>query len=317
MKIVVLDGYTLNPGDNPWTEVEALGDLVVYDRTFSDQVIERAKDAEIVLTNKTPLSSGLLKELPNLKFIGVLATGYNIVDVEAAKAQGIVVSNVPIYGTDSVAEFVMSLILNFWKQPQLHSDLVKKGDWERSPDFSFWRTPLVEMKGKTLGLIGFGRIGKQVGTLANAFGMKVLATSRSRSAEVDYDFEWRGVDEIFAESDVVSLHCPQTSDTSGMVNRALISKMKSSAYLINTGRGGLVNEADLTEALNNEIIAGAACDVVSAEPILESNPLNHAKNLTITPHIAWATLEARQRLMAETAINIDSFIKGSPVNIVS
>jgi glycerate dehydrogenase len=318
MNIVVLDGYTLNPGDNPWDGVSKLGALTVHDRTPTDKIVDRAKDAEIILTNKTPLSAETLAALPKLRFVSVLATGYNIVDTKAAAARGIVVSNVPVYGTDTVAEFVMALILDFTKQPALHGAWVKEGEWTNCPDFCFWRNPnFRELADKTIGIIGFGRIGQRVGGLAHAFRMKVLANDNWHGAKVAYPFEWREIDELLAESDFISLHCPLTPENHGMVNSRLLARVRKTAFLVNTARGPLVNEADLAEALNNGVIAGAACDVVSVEPIRPDNPLLKAKNLTITPHIAWAAREARQRLMRTTAENIAAFLAGTPVNVVN
>ncbi len=317
MKIVVLDGHTLNPGDNPWTAIAALGELTVHDRTPADQIVPRAADADIILTNKTPLSAAALAALPQLKFIGVLATGYDVVDTAAARRRGIPVANVPVYGTDTVAEFVFALLLNFWRQPQLHSDLVKQNAWATSGDFCFWRTPLVELAGRTIGLVGFGRIGRRVGELAAAFRMKVLVCSPRRGVAPGFPFESCELAELFARADVISLHCRLTSENKGMINRELLERMKKDAYLINTSRGGLVNESDLADALNAGRIAGAALDVVSREPIHPDNPLLHAKNVTITPHIAWAALAARQRLMQTAAENIVAFRAGQPVNLVN
>lgn len=317
MKIVVLDGYTLNPGDNPWTEVEKLGEFTVYDRSAADQVIERARDAEIVLTNKTPLSRETIAKLPRLQFIGVLATGYNIVDIEAARERDIPVSNVPVYGTDAVAEYVFALVTNHFRRPVLHAELVQKGEWKKSGDFSFWRTPLAELAGKTIGIVGFGRIGRRVGELAAAFKMEVLAHDTYHGNPPDYGFAWSEVDELFSRSDVVTLHCNQTPENTEMVNKALLSRMKPSAFFVNTARGGLVNERDLADALNNEALAGAAVDVVSSEPIKEDNPLFSARNILVTPHIAWAALEARIRLMETTAENIRAFQAGKPINVVN
>lgn len=317
MKIVVLDGYTLNPGDNPWTEVEKLGEFSVYDRSSADQIVERAKDAEIVLTNKTPLSRDTIAALSRLKFIGVLATGYNVVDIEAARERGIPVSNVPIYGTDAVAEYVFALVTNHFRRPVLHAELVQKGEWKKSGDFSFWRTPLGELAGKTMGIVGFGRIGRRVGELAAAFKMEVLAHDTYQGNPPDFAFAWSEVDELFSRSDVVTLHCNQTAQNTEMVNKALLSRMKKSAFLVNTARGGLVNERDLADALNNGTLAGAAVDVVSSEPIKENNPLFSASNIMVTPHIAWAALEARIRLMETTAENISAFQAGKPINVVN
>ena len=317
MKITVLDGHTLNPGDNPWTPIEALGELTVYERTPADQIVARAKDADIILTNKCPLSAETLQQLPNLKFISVLATGYNIIDTACAAARGIPVSNVPVYSTDAVAEFVFSLILDFTKRPALHSELTKQGAWENSPDFCFWKNPnFTELAGKTLGVIGFGRIGQRVGELGTAFRMNILAHSRSRSAQTAFPFAWASTDEILEKSDFISLHCPLTPETQGLISAASLAKMKPSAFLVNTARGPLIDEQALADALNTDRIAGAACDVVSAEPILPSNPLLGAKKLTLTPHIAWAASEARQRLMAITADNIAAFVAGKPIHTV-
>lgn len=318
MNIVVLDGHTLNPGDNPWTVVEAFGDLTVYDRTGADQIIERARPADIILTNKTPLTAETLEQLPNLKFISVLATGFNVVDVQAARGRNIPVSNVPVYGTDSVAQFVFALLLELCHHVGEHTKAVKDGQWSTNPDFCFWNTPLVELVGKTMGLVGFGRIGRRVGALANAFGMKVVAYDAVRGDAPDFTpFQWGSLEEVFSGSDVVSLHCPQTSENAGFVNQGLLGQMQSHAFFINTARGGLVNESDLAEALNTGTLAGAAVDVVSTEPIRPDNPLLAAENCLITPHMAWATLSARKRLMGTTAENIRAFIQGHPINAVN
>ncbi len=317
MNIVVLDGFTLNPGDNPWQEVEKLGTVTVYDRTPADKIIERALPADVILTNKTPLTAETLAQLPNLKFISVLATGYNVVDVQTAREKNISVSNVPIYGTDSVAQFTFALLLELCHHIALHDGLVKDGTWTANPDFCFWKTPLVELAGKKMGLVGFGRIGRRVGQLANAFGMEVLVYDMFQGDTPDYPVQWVQIDELFSQADVVSLHCPQTADNAGFVNAALLSTMKPSAFFINTARGTLINEQDLANALNQETLAGAAMDVVSAEPIAADNPLLKAKNCLVTPHIAWASLEARTRLMQTTAENVAAFINDSPVNVVN
>ncbi len=318
MNITVLDGHTLNPGDNPWTPVEALGSLTVHDRTPPELIVERAGNADILLTNKVPLGAETLAQLPKLKLISVLATGFNVVDTAAARERGIPVCNVPSYSTDAVAEFVLAMMLEHFKQIRRHSELCHQGEWQRSPDFSFWKNPhFHELAGKTLGIVGFGTIGRRVGELAHAFRMNLLANSRSRAAETDYPFEWADVDTIFRHADVVTLHCPLTPETDGMVDARRLSLMKPGAILINTARGPLVVEADLRDALNSGQIAGAACDVVSAEPIAADNPLLAAKNLTLTPHIAWAALEARQRLMQITAGNIHAFLAGKPANVVN
>ena len=316
MHIVVLDGYTLNPGDNPWDPVAAHGHLTVHDRTPGPLILERARDADIILTNKTPLSAATLAELDRLRFVSVLATGYNIVDVPAAAARGIVVSNVPVYGTDSVAQFVFALLLHFCHNVAGHDAAVKDGRWAANPDFCFWVSPLSELRDKTMGIIGFGRIGRAVGRIARCLGMHVLAADDFRADPPDYPFRWAETSAVFAEADVVSLHCPLTKDNFALVNKTTLAHMKPSAILINTARGGLVNEADLADALNAGRIRGAACDVVSAEPIDPGNPLLRARNILPTPHIAWATLEARRRLMQATADNIAAFIGGKPVNTV-
>ncbi|MGH7981197.1 MAG: D-2-hydroxyacid dehydrogenase [Limisphaerales bacterium] len=317
MNITVLDGYTLNPGDNPWDEVAKFGAFRCYDRTSEGQVLERLGDADIVLTNKARLSGATIRQLPRLKFISVMATGFNVVDVQAARERGVLVANVPVYGTDSVAEYVMALLLNFHRQPQLHSEWVKQGEWGRAGDFCFWRTPLVELAGRVIGIVGFGRIGRRVGELAAAFKMRVLANGRGRGETPAYPLEWRTIPELFAESDVITLHCPLTQENAGMVHESLLGRMKKTAYLINTARGGLINEGDLAAALRQGRLAGAALDVASTEPIASDNPLLQAPNLTLTPHIAWATVEARRRLMAVTAQNIAAFLASKPINLVN
>ncbi len=317
MKIVVLDGATLNPGDNPWDDVARLGEFVCHDRTAADQILERSADADVLLTNKTPLSAETLAKLPKLKFVGVLATGYNVVDVKAARARGVAVSNVPIYGTDAVAEYVFALLLNFLRQPQLHSDLVRQGEWSRVNEWSFWRKPLAEVAGKTIGIVGFGRIGRRVGELAAAFKMNVLANDVFQGNPPAYPVSWRGIPELFAEADVVTLHCNLTPENTGLVNKSLLQSMKRNAYLINTSRGPLVRDADLAEALHAGWIAGAALDVVTVEPIPADNPLLKAPNLTLTPHIAWAAVEARRRLTKVAAENIAAFQAGKPINLVN
>ncbi len=319
MKIVVLDGYTLNPGDNPWDAVERLGQLTVHDRTPPELIVERAREAEIVLTNKTPLSIATLAHLPRLKFVSVLATGYNIVDIAAARQRGVVVSNVPEYATDSVAQFVFALLLELCHHVARHDAAVKGGQWAKAGlpaearrlaeagDFSFWETPQIELAGKRIGIVGHGRIGRRVGEIARAFGMEVLSCGRDREQ----------MRRVFAEADVVSLHCPQSAENVGLVNRELLGLMKREAFFINTARGGLVVEQDLADALNAGRIAGAAVDVVSVEPIRPDNPLLSARNCLITPHLAWASLAARRRLMAATARNIEAYLAGKPMNVVN
>ncbi|MBW1699982.1 MAG: D-2-hydroxyacid dehydrogenase [Deltaproteobacteria bacterium] len=318
MKIVVLDGHTLNPGDNPWDEIEAVGELTVYDRTESRQVAERVKDAEIIITNKVPLPREVMDQVPELKLIAVSATGFDMVDIEAAGQRGIPVCNVPEYGTETVAQYVFSLILELARQPALHDAAVRRGEWAEQPYWCFWKKQLIELAGRTMGIVGFGRIGRRVGELAHAFKMNVIAYDPYNQENPWFSpFAWKSIEEVFTDSDFISLNCSQTKDNIGFVNRDLLFKMKKNAFLINASRGGLVNEPDLTQALNEERIAGAALDVVSVEPIQPDNPLLHAKNVIITPHIAWATLEARRRLMKETAENVKAFIRGTPRNVVN
>ena len=317
MKIVVLDGYTLNPGDLSWTGLEAQGTLTVYDRTAADQVVERAKEATIVLTNKTALTADQLAQLPELKFISVLATGYNIIDIEATKQLGITVSNVPGYSSYSVVQLCFALLFELTHRVQQHSDAVQQGQWVSSPDFSFWKQPLVELAGKKMGLIGLGDIGQKMTDMALALGMEVLAHSRTRKGRLESErFKWVELDDLFREADVVSLHCPLTPQTKGLINAARLRQMKQTSYLLNTARGPLIVEADLAQALNEGWIAGAGLDVLSVEPPTASNPLLTAKNCLITPHIAWASVEARSRLLNETILNVKAFIAGKPRNVI-
>lgn len=318
VNIVVLDGYTLNPGDLDWTSLEKIGNVVVYDRTNADEIVARAVDAQIVLTNKTPMTRETISKLPNLQYIGVLATGFNIIDTEAAKERGIIVTNVPTYSTQSVAQLVFALLLELCHHVGLHSDAVHKGEWTRSIDFSFTKAPLIELAGKTIGLIGLGRIGKQTAQVAQAFGMRVLAVGSGRRTPPEVaGVEWVELDELMERSDVVSLHCPLTPATEKMINAEKIALMKKSAFLINTSRGPLIDEEALAHALNEGRIAGAAVDVLSTEPPTADNPLLSARNCVITPHIAWATKEARERLMEIAVSNVESFMKGKAVNIVN
>src|SRR5690625_1803567 len=317
LDIVVLDGYTLNPGDLDWAVLEKLGKVTIYDRTRDEDIVERASDAQIVLTNKTPFTKETLAQLPNLKYIGVLATGYNIIDIEAAKEQDIIVTNVPTYSTKSVTQLVFALLLELCHRVQRHSDAVYNGEWVNSVDFSFTLSPLIELADKTIGIIGLGRIGKQTAEVAQAFGMHVLAVGSGRSKPTEIaGVEWVELDELLERSDVVSLHCPLTPSTEGLINADRLSRMKKSAFLINTSRGQLIDEQDLTDALNRGQLAGAGLDVLSTEPPAADNPLLTAKNCIITPHIAWATKEARMRMMDIAVNNVRSFIEGSPVNKV-
>ena len=318
MKIVVLDGYTLNPGDLSWDEIGKLGELTVYDRTAPNEIVERTRKAEIILTNKAPVSAITLGKLPDLKFITVMATDYDIVDTAAAGRRGIPVSNVPEYGTDSVAQFVFALLLELSHHVGAHQETVKAGEWTASPDWCFWKSPQILLKGKKMGIVGFGRIGRRVGELAHAFGMEVMAFDpQSQESPAYAPFSWKSLREVFAEVDVVTLHCPQTRDNAGFVNAELLDLMKKDAFFINAARGELVDEKALSEALNNGSIAGAAVDVVSIEPIRPDNPLLNVQNCFISPHIAWATLGARQTLMAETIKNIKAFISGNSINVVN
>jgi glycerate dehydrogenase len=318
MKLVVLDGFTLNPGDLNWDELSKLGDLVVYERTPPDKIKERAADAEFIFTNKTLLRKDVLGDLPNLKYVGVLATGYNIVDTEAAGQRGITVTNAPAYSTHSVAQLTIALLLELCHHVQRHSDVVINGDWSRSPDFSFWNYPLIELREKTIGIIGFGTIGQKVGDIATALGMNILASSRSHSDQSHrQNFKWVEIPELLGRSDVVSIHCPLSPETKGLINRDSLRIMKRSAFLLNTSRGQIIIDQDLADALNQEIIAGAGLDVLSVEPPSPDNPLFGARNCIITPHIAWATKEARERLMNIVVNNVKAFINGNPVNVVN
>ena len=318
MNIVALDGYTLNPGDNPWDEVERLGNLIVYERTDQEHILERSGEADIIVTNKAPLFAETLNKLTRLRFISVTATGYNIVDTLTARQKGIPVSNVPEYGTDSVAQFSFALLLELCHHVGVHSDSVKAGDWSQSKDWCFWKTPQVLLAGKRMGIVGFGRIGRRVGELAHAFGMEVMAHDLEQRDPPAYSpFFWKTREDLFAEADVISLHCALTDENAGFVNHDLLGLMKKEAFFINAARGGLINERDLARALNEGMIAGAGLDVVSVEPIESVNPLLSARNCIITPHIAWATTAARRKLMASTAENIRAFMEGKPINVVN
>jgi Lactate dehydrogenase and related dehydrogenases len=319
MKIIVLDGYTLNPGDLSWDELRKMGELTVYDRTPADLLLERSQGAEIIFTNKTPLGEEQFSKLPELKYVGVLATGYNVVDVESAKKRNIVVTNIPAYGTNSVAQMAFALLLELCHHVQNHSNEVKEGKWSHGLDFCFWDYPLIELAGKTIGIIGFGRIGQQVARIASAFDMRILAFSRHRDSQFYMNnFRWAEMPELLNESDIISLHCPLTKETQGLINKSTILQMKKSALLINTSRGQLIVDEDLAEALNKGIIAGAALDVLSKEPPDEKNPLLSAQNCITTPHIAWATREARSRLMDIAVQNLNSYLAGgTPMNVVN
>jgi glycerate dehydrogenase len=318
MKIVVLDGYCLNPGDLSWDGVRAFGETLVFDRTPAGEAAQRAAGVQIVFTNKTPLPAEVLRRLPELRYIGVLATGYNIVDVVAARRQGIVVTNIPTYGTASVAQFVFALLLELCHNVKVHADAVQAGEWTRSADWCFTKAPLVELAGMTMGVVGFGRIGRAVGKIADALGMRVAATDTSRSDAPPYaNFRWMEIDGLLAEADVVSLHAPLVAETRGMIDARALECMKPSAFLINTSRGPLVVDRDLANALNAGRLAGAALDVISEEPPAADNPLLTARNCLVTPHIAWATRAARARLMEEAVRNLAAFVAGESRNVIA
>ena len=317
MKIVVLDGYTENPGDLSWEKIEMLGELTVYDRTPEDKVAERIGDAEIVYTNKTPITRATLDACSNIKFISVLATGYNVVDYIAAREKGIPVSNVPTYGTASVAQFAIALLLEVCHHAAHHDRTVHEGRWESNPDWCFWDYPLIELAGKTMGIIGLGRIGQATARIAKALGMRVIASDKIKTEAGAEAAEYVEMDTLFAESDVIALHCPLFPDTEGIINKHTIAKMKDGVIIINNSRGQLVVEQDLADALNSGKVYAAGLDVVSTEPIRGDNPLLAAKNCIITPHISWAPKESRQRIMDASAENLRAFINGTPINVVN
>lgn len=318
MKIVVLDGYTLNPGDLSWKGLEALGDVVVYDRTPADKTIERIGDAEIVFTNKTVINKEIVAACSTIKFIGVLATGYNVVDVSAAKEKGILVTNIPTYGTTAVSQITIALLLEICHHIGDHSKSVASGDWTNCPDWCYWNSPLIELAGKTLGIIGFGRIGQGTAKIAQALGMKVLAFDSYEVEALKSDtLQYVSLDELLMNSDVISLHCPLFENTQGIINKNNIAKMKDGVIIINTSRGPLIVEEDLAEALNSGKVYAAGLDVVSSEPIKANNPLLSAKNCIITPHIAWAPKESRGRLLNIAIDNLSHFITGNPINVVN
>ena len=317
MKIIVLDGYGLNPGDLNWEGFETLGELTVYDRTLPSELMERAAGAEVLITNKTLITAENMADLPELKYIGVLATGYNVVDIDAAKARGIVLTNIPAYSTASVAQMVFAHILNITQRVGYYADENKQGRWTKNADFCYWDTQLVELQGKKMGIVGFGNIGQATAGIAQAFGMEVCVYSSKPQFVLPSGIKKMDLDELFMECDVISLHCPLTPDTKEMVNTERLNKMKSNAILINTGRGPLINEQDLADALNEGRIAAAGLDVLSVEPSVEGNPLLTARNCFITPHIAWATLEARTRLMEIAVQNLKSYLNGQIINNVA
>jgi len=315
--IVVLDGYALNPGDLDWGPLYALGNVTVYDRTKESEVASRAKDADIILTNKAIVNAASIAQLPKLQYIGVMATGYNIVDVKAATAQQIKVTNVPAYGTAAVAQFTFALILELCNHVGQHANSVRAGDWSRSDDFSYWKTPLYELDGKTLGIVGLGQIGQAVARIALAFGMRVIAHHKYPERDKMEGVGFVTLEDCFAQADIVTLHCPLNEQNRGFVNKALLHSMKPDAFLINTSRGPLIHEQDLADALNNERIAGAALDVLSVEPPAADHPLVRAKNSLVTPHIAWAAREARTRLLHTAIENVRAFLSGQARNLLN
>ncbi len=318
MKIVVLDGYVQNPGDLSWRALEDLGELTVYARTPCEKIVERITDAEAVITNKTPISKEVLDSCPQIKYIGVLATGYNVIDVDAAAEKGIPVCNVPAYGTDAVAQFAIGLLLEICHHIGHHNEAVHRGAWECSPDWCFWDYPLIELSGKTFGIIGFGHIGQKTGQIASALGMKVIYYNpRPKRSENTYFAESVSLDELLKSADVISLHCPLSPETQGMINKESIEKMKQGVILLNNSRGPLIVEHALAEALNSGKVAAAGLDVVSTEPIQKENPLLNAKNCIITPHISWAPKETRKRLMNIAVENLQNYLNGTPANVIN
>lgn len=320
MKIVVLDGYALNPGDLDWQGFEAFGEVTVYDRTsFTDkqEIIDRIGEAEAILTNKTPIDEEILSAVPKLKYIGVVATGYNVVDVAAARKRNIPVTNIPSYGTDAVAQFTFALLLEIANQVGVHNDSVQQGEWQRSTDFTYQKTPLMELRGKTIGLIGYGEIAQATATIAHAFNMKVIYWNhRPKKPQEDWAKQV-SIEELYQQADIISLHVPQTSETEKMINQKTIARMKEGVILLNTARGGLLDEAAVADALNRGQIFAAGVDVVSKEPMTKDNPLMSAKNCIITPHIAWRPLETRERLMEIAVDNFAAYLAGKEKNVVN
>ena len=321
MKIVVLDGYTLNPGDLDWSGLQALGPCRIYDRTSlqeEQEEIDRIKDAEIVITNKTPLTEHVFASCPAIKYVGVLATGYNVVDVKAAKKRGIPVTNIPTYGTASVGQFAIALLLEICHHIGHHNEAVHSGKWENHTDWCFWDYPLIELEGKTMGIVGYGRIGQTTGKVAQALGMNVLAYSPHKKESLESDsLKYVELEELFCQADVIALHCPLFPETEGLINKDSISKMKDGVIILNNSRGQLIVEQDLADALNSGKVAAAGLDVVSMEPIQKDNPLLKAENCIITPHISWAPRESRKRLMDIAVSNLKAFLEGTPVNVVN
>lgn len=323
MKAVVLDGYTLNPGDLDWGPMENLVDLIVYERTSYTidnipLIVERVGDSEVVLTNKTPLPEEALEQMPNLKYIGMLSTGYDVVDIEATKERNIVVTNIPSYGTDTVGQMAIALLLEMCHHVGEHNKAVQQGDWTNNKDWCFWDYPIVELAHKTIGIIGYGRIGQTTGRIAQALNMEILAFDQFHNRELESEtMKYVSLDELFEKSDVIALHCPLTSENKGIINKDNIEMMKDGVMIINNSRGPLVDEQDLADALNSGKVGGAALDVVSTEPIKADNPLLSAKNCILTPHISWASKEARQRLMDTAVDNVKQFLDGKPINVLN
>ena len=320
MKLVVLDGYSLNPGDLSWEPLKMLGALTVYDRTETEDeeaILQRIGDAEIVCTNKTPLQASVLRRCPNLRMIAVLATGYNVVDCGGARALGIVVCNVPGYGTAAVGQFAIAMLLEICCRVGMHDESVHSGAWEKNPDFCYWEAPLTELAGKTMGIIGFGRIGQTTGAIAKAMGMRILACSPHETEAGRAIAAYVDLETLLAQSDVISLHCPLFPETAELINRKTIAQMKDGVILLNNSRGGLIAEQDLADALTSGKVSAAGLDVVTAEPIRSDNPLLHAPNCILTPHISWAARECRQRILDATAENIRAFLDGRPVHVVN
>lgn len=317
MKIVVLDGYTVNPGDLSWTELQALGDVVVFPRTTGDELVDRCKDADALLTNKVVIDAGVMSHLPKLKYIGVLATGYNVVDIAAARERGVCVTNIPAYSTDSVAQMVFAHILNITNRVGHYARQSREGRWSRNEDFCYWDTPLPELAGKTMGIVGLGHIGMKVARIAREFGMDVFASTSKHSSSLPDGIQKTTLQGLLGVSDILTLHCPLTDNTRGMINSTILKRMKRGAILINTGRGPLVNEADVAAALKSGQLGGYGADVMCQEPPAVDNPLLSAPNAFITPHIAWATFEARGRLLDIAVENLRTFMEGAPANVVN
>lgn len=314
MKLTILDANAANPGDLSWDRFKDLADIYLFDRTNQDEVINRVGNSDAIFVNKVCITEDILNHLPDLKYIGVCATGYNVIDIEACKKRGIVVTNIPAYSTDAVAQHVFALITNFSNNVALHNQSVHNGDWVKSPDFSYWKVPLFELSGKTLGIFGYGNIGKKVAEIGKAFGMNIICNTRTKKENMP---EFVSFEELLKKSDIISLHAPLTDQTKGIINKDTLKLMKKSAYLINTARGGFINEQDLADCLNKGEIAGYAGDVVSVEPMNKDNPLLNCPNCVLTPHIAWAPKETRERLIGIAYDNLKAWIEGNPINKVS